>query len=44
MNKLISSSSDLEHGKIGRYVTERKFVYLEEAIELLDIHLKELKK
>jgi len=44
LNKLISSSSDLEHGKIGRYVTERKFLYLEEAIELIDIYFKEIKK
>ena len=44
MNKLMGSGSNLEYGKIGRYVTERKFLYLNEAIELLDEHLKELKK
>ena len=44
MNKLMSSGSNLERGKIGRYVIERKFLYLNEAIELLDTHLKELKK
>ncbi len=44
MNKLMGSGSNLEYGKIGRYVTERKFLYLNEAIELLDKHLNELKK
>lgn len=44
MNELMSSGSNLEHGKIGRYVTERKFLYLNEAIELLDKHLNEFKK
>jgi len=44
MNKLMASGSNLEYGKIGRYVTERKFQYLNEAIELLDKHLNELKK
>jgi len=44
MNKLLISCSNLEHGKIGNYVTERKFLYLEEALELLDEHLNELKK
>ena len=44
MNKLMTSSSKLQHGKIARYVTERKFLYLNEAMELLDEHLKELKK
>jgi len=44
MNKLMTSGSNLERGKIGRYVIERKFVYLEEAIELLDEHLNELRK
>lgn len=44
MNKLMISGSNLERGKIGRYVTERKFLYLNEAIELLDSHLNELKK
>jgi len=44
MNRLMASGSNLEYGKIGMYVTERKFVYLEEAIELLDKHLNELRK
>jgi len=44
MNKLMTSGSNLERGKIGRYVIERKFLYLNEAIELLDSHLNELKK
>jgi len=44
MNKLMTSGSNLERGKIGRYVIERKFLYLQEAIELLDTHLNELKK
>jgi hypothetical protein len=44
MNKLMSSGSNLERGRIARYVIERKFLYLNEAIELLDTHLKELKK
>jgi len=44
MNKLMTSGSKLEHGKIARYVTERKFLYLNEAIELVDEHLNELKK
>jgi len=44
MNKLMASGSNLEYGKIGRYVSERKFLYLNEAIELLDEHLNELKK
>jgi len=44
MNKLMISGSNLERGKIGRYVIERKFLYLNEAIELLDSHLNELKK
>jgi len=44
VNKLMTSGSKLEHGKIARYVTERKFLYLNEAIELLDTHLNELKK
>jgi len=44
MNKLMISGSNLERGRIARYVTERKFLYLNEAIELLDEHLKELKK
>lgn len=43
MNKLMSSASNLERGKIGRYVIERKFLYLNEAIELLDTNLKVLK-
>jgi len=44
MNNLMSSGSNLEHGKIARYVIERKYLYLNEAIELLDTHLNELKK
>ncbi len=44
MNKLKISGSNLESGKIGRYFIERKFLYLNEAIELLDTHLNELKK
>ena len=44
MNKLMTSGSNLERGKIGRYVIERKFLYLNEAIELLDEHLNDLKK
>jgi len=44
MNELLISCSDLEHGKIGRYVIERKFLYLNEAMDLLDEHLNELKK
>ena len=44
MNKLMSSGSNLERGRIGRYVIERKFLYLNEAIELLDTHLKDIKK
>jgi len=43
-NKLMASCSNLEYGKIGRYVTERKSLYLEEALDLLDEHLNELKK
>jgi len=44
LNKLMSSGSNLERGKIARIVMERKFLYLNEAIELLDKHLNELKK
>jgi len=44
MNKLMNSVSNLELGKIVRYVIERKFLYLNEAMELLDTHLKEIKK
>ncbi len=44
LHKLIISGSNLERGKIGRYVIERKFLYLNEALELLDKHLNELKK
>jgi len=44
MNKLMTSGTDLERGKIGSYVIERKFLYLNEAIERLDEHLNELKK
>ncbi len=44
MNKLKISGSNLESGKIGRYFIERKFLYLNEAIERLDEHLNELKK
>jgi len=43
MNKLMTSGSNLERGRIGRYVIERKFLYLNEAIELLDEHLNEIK-
>ena len=43
-NKLMASCSNLEYGKIGRYVTERKILYLEEALDLLDEHLNELRK
>jgi len=44
MNKLLTSGSNLEIGKINRYVIERKFLYLNEGIERLDEHLNELKK
>jgi len=44
MNKLMTSGSNLDRGKIGRYVIERKFLYLNEGIERLDEHLNELKK
>jgi len=44
VNKLMTSGSNLEHGKIARYVTERKFLYLNEAIEIVDEHLMNLKK
>jgi len=44
LNKLMISGSNLERGKIARIVMERKFLYLNEAIELLDKHLNELKK
>ena len=44
MNKLMNSGSNLERGKIMRYVIERKFLYLNEAMELLDTHLKDIKK
>jgi len=44
MNKLMTTGSNLDRGKIGRYIFERKFLYLNEAIERLDEHLNELKK
>jgi len=45
MNKLMNSVSNLEQlAKIVTYVMERKFLYLNEAMELLDTHLKEIKK